>query len=158
MRVPKWRSAMLVLAAALIGACSGVKTYPEQAHNNVRIHTFVDSGSSFSSTVAEFDIHKMVSRCEIEYEGRVYLDQPVVETGIPVGQKTYLDFIFASKAMLSSNISATRYKTVFTPRAGYTYDIRVSYNKGIYSVVMREVARGSSAGRTLERRDPPRCQ
>jgi hypothetical protein len=53
--------------------------------------------------------------------------------------------------VLSSNASVVRYQTIMTPRSGYLYDAAVSYNKGIYNVVITERNRGGSAVRKIPR-------
>jgi hypothetical protein len=151
------RGAAALFAALLAAGCSGVRTYPNELAPNFRVHTQVESVSALKSTVAEFDIHTVDARCETDYLGRVYLDKPRVDVGVPVGKPVYLDFIFASKAFLSTQVQATRYTTVLTPRPGHEYDVQVRYLKGIYSVAIREAPRGG-AGRLLERRDLADCK
>ncbi len=146
-----------IATVLLLSACSGVKNYPEQKTQNLRIHTQVDSVSATRSTVAEFDVHLVDSHCETEYQGRVYLDQPLVETGIPTERMVYLDFIFASKTMLSSTVSGIRHGVLFTPRSGYEYDVKVSYDKGIYDVVLREMRDGTIT-RVIPRRSLDECR
>jgi hypothetical protein len=152
------RGPAALLVALLATGCSGVRTYPNELAPNFRVHTQVESMSAMKSTVAEFDIHRVDARCETEYLGRVYLDRPRIDVGIPVGGPVYLDFIFASKAFLSTQVQATRYTTVLTPRPGHEYDVQVRYLKGLYSVAIRESARGGGAGRLLERRDLADCR
>jgi hypothetical protein len=124
-------------AVLLLSACSGVKTYSSDLPTNLRVRTYIDTGSAMRSTVAEFDVHYVDRNCSLQHQGRVYLDQPLVEVGIPAGRLVYLDFIFASKAVLSSQISGTRHGILLTPRAGHDYDAKVTYDRGIYDVVLR---------------------
>jgi hypothetical protein len=98
----------------------------------MHVTTRVDSGSAVKRTVAEFDIHRVNARCETDYLGRVYLDGPATDVGIPVGGLIYLDFIFASKAFMSTTTSAIRYQTTFTPRHGYEYHAKVDYDRARY--------------------------
>jgi hypothetical protein len=123
-----------------------MRTYPNTLPKNLRVTTEVES-----RTVAEFDVHRVNSRCEMDHQGRVYLDNRVTEVGIPVEETIYLDFIFASKSFLSSSTSVTRYSTLLTPRAGYDYQAEVKYIKGIYGVVIRETRKGSSTSRVVDR-------
>lgn len=148
---------ILVLLSGCCG-CSGVKTYPNDLPKNLRVTTAVDSGAALKSTVAEFDIHLVNAKCETDYLGRVYLDKPGIDVGIPESQPLFLDFIFASKAFLSGNISAVRYQTLLTPRPGYEYTAQVSYLKGIYNVVIREKRRGAAAGTTIPRKPFSSCK
>lgn len=151
-----WR-AMPWLALALLVGCSGVRTYSSALPENMRVHTRVESASAMMRTVAEFDIHRVNAHCQTEYLGRVYLDKPEVRVGIPVSQPLYFDFIFASKGVLSPNISGTRYGTVFTPRPGYEYVAQVRYLSGVYEVVIREARPGVAGGRVIERRPLSAC-
>lgn len=148
----------ILAVPVLLAGCSGVKTYPNDLPANLHVTTAVDSGSAMKSTVAEFDIHLVNAKCETSYLGRVYLDKPGIDVGIPVDQPLYLDFIFASKAFLSSDISAVRYQTLLTPRSGYEYHAQVSYIKGIYNVVIREKHRGAPAGTTIPRKSLSSCK
>lgn len=151
------RRSLALLALVFLAGCSGVRAYSNTLPPNFHVRTQADSGSALKSTVAEFDIHRVNAGCETEYLGRVYLDDPLIEVGIPVGETIYLDFIFASKAVLSTNIGATRYSTLLTPRSGYEYDVQVRYVQGIYSVAIRETRRGSSTGRIIEHRPLSSC-
>ena len=81
-----------------------------------------------------------------------------MDAGIPEGQPLYLDFIFASKVFLSSDLSAVRYQTILTPRSGYEYTALVSYIKDIYNVVIREKRRGGVAGTSVPRRPLSSCK
>ncbi len=128
-------------AILLLSGCSGVKMYSSDLPANLRVRTYVDTGSAMRSTVAEFDVHHVDRDCSLQHQGRVYLDQPLIEVGIPTGRLVYLDFIFASKAVLSSQISGTRHGILLAPRAGHDYDAKVTYDKGIYDVVVRENGR-----------------
>jgi hypothetical protein len=146
------------LAAVFLAGCSGVKTYSGKYPKNMHVTTRVDSGSAVKSTVAEFDIHKVNVRCETDYLGRVYLDGPTTDVGIPVGELIYLDFIFASKAFMSTTTNAIRYQTTFTPRHGYEYHAKVDYDRGIYSVVIREMSSRAAAGRVIEQTPLSSCK
>lgn len=150
------RSAALAAAALIVG-CSGVKTYPDQTSRNLQVRTQVDTGSIMKSTVVEFDVHLVDANCESSYLGRVYLDRPTIETGIPTNRQVYLDFIFASNMRLSSNISAIRHGILFTPRADHDYDAKVSYDKGLYEVVLRESRNGKTT-RLIPRKSLRECQ
>lgn len=148
----------IFLMLVLLSGCSGVKTYRKNLPTNLRVTTALDSGSAFKSTVAEFDIHLVDAKCETDYQGRVYLDKPGIDVGIPEDQPLYLDFIFASKAFLSRDISAVRYETLLTPRSGYEYTAQVSYIKGVYNVVIREKRPGAATGTTIPRKPLSSCK
>lgn len=149
----------LLVILTLLTGCSNVKTYSSTLPKNMHITTKLDSGSVMMSTIAEFDIHRVNARCETDYHGRVYLDDGrSTEVGVPAGEQIWLDFIFASKQFLSSNTSAVRYDTLITPRAGYNYRTEVTYNSGIYNVVIRETSRDGRTMNTVKRRPLSSCK
>ncbi len=149
--------AILLLAPALFAGCS-VKSYPNDLPKNFRVTTTIQKTSSFRNTGLAFDIHTINANCETDFLGRVYVDDRRTEVGVPVDRPVFLDFIFVSKVVLSSDASVVRYQTVMTPRSGHLYDVDVSYNKGIYNVVIREKGRGGGAGRTIPRRPLESCR
>ncbi len=140
-----------LLAAGLLAGCSGIKNYPDTLPKNLRIHATV------SKVQAELHIHRVDPSCQTEYQGTVQLDRPSVEVGIPSGRQSLVAFTFSSSSFLSGSSSSVRYDTLLTPRAGYTYDVKVSYLDNIYSVTIREIdPRGSS--REIGRRDLSACK
>ncbi|HEY3487295.1 MAG TPA: hypothetical protein VGL10_04460 [Gammaproteobacteria bacterium] len=146
------------IATVLAVGCSSVRTYSNSLPPNLHIVTRVDSGSGLNSTIAELDIHQVNERCETEYQGRVFLESGISAVGIPVEQTVYLDFIFASKAFLSPNISATRFGTLLTPRPGHEYSASVNYDNGIYDVTLREGRKRSAASRVVVHRALQDCK
>ncbi len=151
------RRFILLLVPAILAGCS-VKTYRSDLPKNFRINTTIHATSSFRNTSLAVDIHLLNARCETDFLGRVYVDDPKTEVGVPVDRPVYLDFIFVSKVVLSSDTSVVRYQTVMTPRSGCLYDAAVSYNKGIYNVVITERQRGGSASRKLARKPLESCR
>jgi hypothetical protein len=137
------------LVPILLAGCSGIKSYSKSLPKNLHVTTRVVSGSAAKSTVAEFDVYRVNARCETGYLGRVYLDSPKTEVGIPVDELIYLDFIFASKALMSTTTKAIRYKTTLIPRRGYEYHAKVDYDKGIYNVVIWEKRPGGFTNRII---------
>lgn len=146
-----------LIALVLQFGCSGVKTYPGGPGKNLRVETKIDSGSAMRSTVAEFDIHRVDASCNTQYLGRVYLDERSITVGLPSDDRLYLDFIFASKIRLTTTINATRYATLLTTRPGHEYAAQVSYEKGIYSVVIHERRKGG-VNRVVERQPLEACR
>ena len=144
------RRFILLLVPALLAGCS-VKSYPNDLPKNFLVNTVIHKTSSLRNTGLAFDIHLLNARCETDFLGRVYVDDPKTEVGVPVDRPVYLDFIFVSKVVLSSNTSVVRYQTIMTPRSGHLYNAAVSYNKGIYNVVITERNRGGSAARKIPR-------
>lgn len=149
---------IVILILSLQISCSGVKTYSNTLQNNFYVKTKVNTGSALTSTVTAFDVHRINARCELDYMGRIYLDDPLVKVGVPVDEMIYLDFIFVSKAFMSTTSSVVRYDTLLMPRSGYSYDTEVSYINGIYNVVIRETRTGSSIINTIERKSLNSCK
>jgi hypothetical protein len=120
------------LALALAG-CAGVKSYPDNvAAKNLSIRTA-------SSARAALGVHSVDAQCRTEYLGTVALDKPLVPLGIPAERWSYLVFDFASSGFLSRQTRISL-ETLLKPRAGYRYEIDVTYRNDIYNVVIREQA------------------
>jgi hypothetical protein len=111
----------------------------------------MDSGTAMVESAAKFDIYRVNAKCELQYEGRVFLDSGEFDVGIPTDGMVYLKFIFASKRGLSASTSGIRPGFLFTPRPGYGYQARVRHLHGIYSVAIREISADGSIDRELER-------
>ncbi len=142
----------MLLSASLLAGCSGAKTYPDTLPKNLHVRT------ETSKVRAELHIHRVDANCLTEYQGTVQLDRPSVEVGIPSGRQSLVAFTFSSSSFLSGSSSSVRYDTLLTPRAGYTYDVRVSYLDNIYSVTVREIDPRGSSSREIERRDLRTCR
>lgn len=149
------RIAGLLLAAVLLAGCSGVRPYPNTLAKNLRIRTETDS-SIFSRVRAEIDIFSVNADCKTEYQGTVDLKGPSTEVGVPSGKMSYLVFVFSRSSFLASSRSSMSHEALLRARAGYTYDIRVSYRDDIYDVAIKEVHPRSKA-REIEHRDISSC-
>src|SRR6266446_768469 len=141
-----------LLAASLLAGCSGAKTYPDTLPKNMHVRT------ETSKVRAELHIHRVDANCLTEYQGTVQLDKPSVEVGIPAGRQSLVAVTFSSSSFLGGSSSSVRYDTLLTPRAGYTYDVKVSYLDNIYNVTVREIDPRSSSSREIGRRDPTACK
>ncbi len=135
---------ILLVVPALLAGCS-VKSYPNDLPKNFLLNTVIHKSSSFRDTGLAVDIHTLNAKCETDLLGRVYVDDPKTEVGVPVDRPVFLDFIFVSHTAISGTTSVVRYQTVMTPRSGHHYDADVSYNKGIYNVVITEKNRGGAS-------------
>ena len=140
-----------LLAASLLAGCSGIKTYPDTLPKNLRIH------ATISKVQAALHIHRVDASCQTEYQGTVQLDKPSVEVGIPAGRQSLVAFTFSSSSFLTGSSRSVRYDTLLTPRAGYTYDVKVSYLDNIYNVTVREIDPRRSSSREIERRGLNAC-
>ena len=147
-----------LLAFSLLSGCSGIKTYPNTLANNFHVKTETDSGSMFSKVRTAVDIYRVNADCKTEYEGTVQLKDPSVEVGIPSGRLNYLVFVFASSGFLSSSSSTITYNALLKPRAGYNYDVKVSYIDDIYNVVIRETHPRKKRSREIELKDLNACE
>jgi hypothetical protein len=148
---------IFLLAFSFLIGCSGIKTYQNSLYQNLHIKTETDSGSMFSKMRAAVDIYRVDADCKTKYEGTVQLKNPSVDVGVPSSRLSYLVFVFASSGFLSSSSSTITYNTLLKPRAGYNYDIKVSYIDNIYNVVIREVDPSKKKSREIELIDLNAC-
>lgn len=135
----------LVAVLFTLTACSGLQTYPNNLDKNLNVRTQLQSGSAFSKVRASMSIYQVNSKCQIEYEGTVKLDEQRVPVGIPAGRWSYLVFDFSSSGFLSNTSTNTSSRTLLNPRAGKHYDIDVSYLDDIYNVTIRSIASDGTA-------------
>jgi hypothetical protein len=142
----------------LLPGCSGTRSYPRTAHSNLQVRTTTDSGSWFSGVRVAVDIHGVGQDCRVHYEGTVQLTQPTIDVGIPPNRWTQLVFVFASSSFLAGRSGMITYDTLLKPRAGYHYQITVSYKNDIYHVAIRETQPNQSAGLEIERRPLSACR
>ena len=139
------------LAIVLMAGCSGIKTYPNTLEKNLRVQTEMESGSLFSSIRAAVDIYRVGNNCQTQYEGTVQLNEPVVNIGIPQDRDAYLVFVFANSSFLGNTSGQISHGTMFTPRPGRRYDVKVRYMEDIYSVTLWD------SGKEIARRDLNSC-
>lgn len=149
--------AIVVVTATLLAACSGIRHYAGTHENNLSIRTTVESGSAFSSVDAALEVYRVDDQCQVDYQGTVRLDRPMVEVGIPVGDPSYLVFVFANSSFLGGSRSSIAHETLLSPRAGHHYDITVSYLEDMYNVAIREKKAGDGRGRVVDSRRLDRC-
>jgi hypothetical protein len=147
----------VLLAASLLAACSAIKTYPNTLPRNLHIRTETSSGSVFSKVRAAVHIHQVDAICRTDYQGMLELDQPSLEVGIPAERLTLMAFVFTSTATLGGSSSSIRVEALLKPRAGYSYDAKVSYVDSIYDVVIREIDPRKSSSRQIERKTWKSC-
>jgi hypothetical protein len=152
------RRAGLPLVAALLAACSGIKTYPDVQPRNLKIHGEASSGSVFSTVRASVHIHRIDAKCQSDYLGTVRVEERTADVGIPAGRTSLLAVTFFSSSILSYSNSSTRYETLLTPRPGYSYDMKISYAEDIYSVMLREIDPRGSRAHEIARVSPDSCK
>ncbi len=142
------RAATGALFAALAG-CSGIHAYKQTAPDNMLITTDVKSGS------ATMHIYEMKDPCNSEYQGTVDLpDSDKTKLGIPAGKPVALEFVFYGRSFFTGGHSIS-YDTYLTPRAGYHYEIQVSYIDKMYSATVYEY--DTHGGRHKVPRVEPQC-
>jgi hypothetical protein len=107
---------------------------------------------------AALHVHGVDASCRSEYQGTVQLDARSVDVGIPSGRPSLLVFTFSRSSFLTGSSSSIRYDTLLTPRAGYTYDISVSYADDLYNVAVREIGPRGSPAREIEPRGLSACR
>jgi hypothetical protein len=144
-----------VVALSSLGACSGLRPYANDAHQNLRVRTVTQTGA-FSSVRVKLHLAKGKTACEATYEGTIDLDKSERSVGIPVGQPTYLGFAFITAGLFSGESAITQH-VLLTPRAGYNYVAEVSYQDAMYNVVLREFRDGSTSGREIDSRPVTGC-
>jgi hypothetical protein len=152
------RAALAALVAALSSGCSEVKTYPNTLEKNLRIRSETVSGPALFRVRTALGVYRVDERCELEFEGVVNIDQPTVAVGVPTGRWSYLDFTFSDPSLAGGSSSPVSRETMFRPRAGYRYDIAVTYRQDIYHVAIREIPPRGGAGREIEFRDIRACR
>ena len=154
---PGARVAAGLIGACVLAGCSGIKTYPDTSPKNLIVRTEASSGSVWGSTRVSVHIHEVDAGCRTQYLGTVELNEPKVEIGIPPGRPSYLVFNFHSSSFLGGTSGSINYETLFTPRAGATYEAGARYRDGIYEVVIRESRARGKFGRELPRRVLANC-
>jgi hypothetical protein len=153
-----YRIGLLALAMSLSAGCSGVKTYPDTHDKNLQIRSETVAGSPLFRLRTELGVYRVDERCELEFEGVVKIEQPTVSLGVPTDRWSYLVFTFSDSSFLSGTSSSINRETLFRARAGYRYDIAVSYKKDIYHVAIREIPQRGGAGREVNFRDIRACR
>jgi hypothetical protein len=153
-----WYVCTLTFLTALLTACSGIKPYHDLPAKNMQIRTGTDSGSIFSSVRASLSISRVDAQCRTEYEGTVDLRRESMQVGIPVERWSYLVFRFSSSGFLASTSGTIAQATLLKPRAGYRYDVDVTYRDDTYNVVIHESRAGSSDGREIALRRLETCE
>jgi hypothetical protein len=138
----------IALAGALLAACSGIKTYPNDLPKNLRVQTKASSGSIFQSLNASLHVYDVDSQCRVVYLGTVALDRALVEVGIPDQKQVYLEFSFDKSARFYNSSSSASYGTLMRALPAHRYLIDVSYTDDFYRVVVRDAG---SANRIVER-------
>lgn len=151
-------AAVLLLGAGLMAGCSGLRPYPNTLAKNLHIRTETDSVSLFSKVRAEVDIFSVDADCKTGYLGTVDLDGPLTEVGIPADGTSYLAFVFLSSSFLGGSRSSISHETLLEARAGYGYEIRVSYRDDMYDVAIIETHPRRSRGREVEIRGLGACK
>ena len=137
------RIAAIGVAAMTLVGCS-VKTYPNTLPKNMHVTTKLDSGSMVKGTSALLDVYRVDAKCELTHEGRLDLEEPKTDVGLPINSPLYLEFIFVNSNYLARSSSSTNYGLLLTPRPGNGYQVKAQYASGIYDVVVRE-----SGGRVI---------
>jgi hypothetical protein len=147
----------LIVTVSLLAGCSGIRAYPNTMDKNLHIQTKTDSGSFFSKVRAAVDIYRVNADCKTEYEGTIQLNEPSIDVGIPSHRLSYLVFVFSSSSFLAGSNSTVTDDTLLKPRAGYDYEIKVSYMDDIYNVVIRETHPRKVGSRDIELKDLSGC-
>src|SRR5919109_557338 len=141
----------IVLALALLAACSSTKIYRNAGEKNMLVRVKNEGGGFFSSTRPNVHVFSVNAACQAEYLGTLELDAPSIEVGLPVGQTVLIEFVF-SKSSLGGHQAATAVEMMATPRKGTRYEFDVAYLSNGYSATGVEFQPGQTKGRELEYR------
>jgi hypothetical protein len=150
------RRLAIVLLAALVAGCSGLRAYPDRADKNLSVRTELKSGSIMSTVRAALHVHRTNSKCETQYVGTIELTEPLTRIGLPAGELSYLVIRFGSSSLLGASSRTLTFDTLLRARAGHTYDINVGYADDVYDVSIREIGPRSSA-KEIPRSDLKAC-
>lgn len=148
---------LLALVAVGTGCGSSVKHYSSELPKNLQVVPEIETGSVLKRVFPEFDVHRVSPNCELEFLGRVLLDEGRVDVGIPTGERVYLEFIFERDHLISKKMSVIRQGALLTPRPGYSYVATVKHRNGLYAVDVQERSRSGSV-RNLERMPLSECK
>lgn len=144
------RRTLLVCVIALAAGCSSAVRYPDSGEKNLSIRTETSSGSAFSSVQAVLGVHAVDAQCQLTYEGYVELDRPQLQVGVPAGRLSYLVFEFASSSFMGGRRGSITRETLLRPRAGASYEVKVSYQDDLYDVQIRETPSRGTRAREIE--------
>lgn len=147
---------LLPLAVGLAGCGTSIPRYSAELPKNLQVVPEIERGSVLKRVFPEFDVHRVSASCELQFQGRVLLDEGRAEVGIPTGELLYLQFIFERDHWVSKTRSVVRQGTLITPRPGYTYVAKVRHADGLYSVDLQERGKNGSV-RNLERMPLSEC-
>jgi hypothetical protein len=137
-------------AALVLAACSGLKTYPNDAAKNLIVRTDLDKAR------ASLHVHHVDAGCKTDYRGTVALDQPSVAVGLPPERLTWLVASFDTSSFFGGS-SATSVGTLLRPRAGYRYELKLKYRDNLYDFALSETEPGKPS-RPVARRDLGSCK
>jgi hypothetical protein len=133
-----------------VAACAGHRPYVSEQPENLRFRTAVESGVR-----AAADVYSVDAKCHAQPLGRVTLDRPALEIGLPAGRASLLVVEFAGSRFLGSQRTSMTKSLMFTPRPGRRYEARVEYRDSLYNVELKEIDTRSGASREVDARS--RC-
>lgn len=125
-------------ALCVLAACAGHQQYAGNYDKNLGLRTSVQPGVR-----AALDVYSVDAQCRAQPEGRVALDAPRVDVGLPQGRASLLVFEFSASSFLGGQRSSMTRNVMLTPRPGRRYEARVEYRDNLYNVELRENREGS---------------
>jgi hypothetical protein len=146
-----------LLAAGLLAGCSGLKTYPDTAPKNLLIRTEATTGSILSTVRVAVHVHRVDAKCRTEYQGTVELGERAVHVGLPVDRVSLVAFVFNTSATFGGPSGSVRVEHLLKPRAGYTYQAKVSYADSMYHVLLQEIDPRRISSREVDRKSTKGC-
>ena len=145
------RACLVAVVLVTAGGCSGIRTYSNDAPKNLHVTTQTDG-----KVRAALHVHEVSGACATVYQGSLALDRPAREVGIPAARSAYLVVTFDTSSFMAGSRS-TSVATVLMPRAGYEYELAVSYKQDIYNVALREKDLRKRSSRELARQPLAGC-
>jgi hypothetical protein len=149
--------ACLAALAVVVAGCASVKRYSSELPKNLQVVPETETGSRFTNVYPLMDIHRVDAKCELQFQGRIVLEDGKVDVGVPTDGLLYLEVIFLRERTFSNQSSQVRQATLLKPRPGYSYLSRVKYINGIYALDVQERSRDGSV-KKLERAPLSECK
>lgn len=138
-------AAALASALGVLAACGGHRPYTADYAANLFLRISVQPGVR-----AAADVYSVDADCRAQPQGRVALDQPAVEIGLPAGRASLLVIEFAGSGFLGGQRTSMTRNVMFTPRPGLRYEARVDHRDNLSSVTLKEVDPRSGASRDVD--------
>ena len=154
----RFRAQLAAFAVALICAgCALPIPYSSVGPNNLHIRTTTGARTPFVATNAWLEVQRVMPGCRGEAEGEIFLRGQADSIHLPAGRLSNLVFKFRTSSLFGQTARTTSYATLIRPREGYTYEAAVTYNDGLFSIDIVEIAPQRASSHRLPRQDIAAC-